>query len=206
MTPTVYLSPSVQTGNLTKMKMSKNEAEYCLKVSAIVYNILKDYLIVYQNIGSLALEQAVVSSNMKNVTLHVAIHTNANDGNTRGSEVYYYEMGGEGHRAGRLIYNQITSISPFMGRGVKSGKDFYGQGKSMYELQHTNAPACLIEIDYHDNERSANWLESNVVEIGTAIAKGILNYFGVVIQDKKHWTDNPKVRTLLDEIFKLKGG
>jgi len=37
----------------------------------------------------------------------------------------------------------------------------------------------LIEIAFHDNAADAKWIIGNIEGIGTALAKGLLKYFGI---------------------------
>ena len=60
----------------------------------------------------MTLKQVVADSNAKNPTIHFAIHSNAFDGNVRGSEIYCHRFGGEGERLARLVYEELESITP----------------------------------------------------------------------------------------------
>lgn len=39
-------------------------------------------------------------------------------------------------------------------------------------------------MGFHDNPEDAAWIANNIVAIGTALAIGILNFFGVAVQDE----------------------
>ena len=82
---------------------------------------------------------------------------------------------------------KLSKLTPSFDRGVKEGKDFYGAGKSMYELEQTIMPASLIELDFHDNSDSVQFLLDNVKEIAAAIHDSINEYFGVKVF--RHWAD-----------------
>ena len=45
--------------------------------------------------------------------------------------------------------------------------------------RRTRAPAVLIEVAFHDNPQDAQFIMDHIYEIGVAIAKGILEYFGI---------------------------
>lgn len=49
----------------------------------------------------------------------------------------------------------------------------------MYETCYATAPAALIEVAFHDNPDDAKWIINNIEPIGIAIARGILDYFGI---------------------------
>ena len=49
----------------------------------------------------------------------------------------------------------------------------------MYELKRTTAPAILAEVAFHDNPEDAQFIIDNIYELGQAVAKGVLDYFGI---------------------------
>ena len=175
----VYLSPSNQEKNVGYGSFGTEE-DYCNVVADKVEAELKKHDIeIERNKPIMTLESIVIDSNKKKVNLHVAIHTNANSGYSRGCEVFCYKFGTEGNQLALKIYKELSELTPTLDRGVKQGKNFYGDGKHMYELAYTDAPACLIEIDFHDNKESAKWLLANVDEIAKAISRGILEHLGI---------------------------
>ena len=75
-------------------------------------------------------------------------------------------------RLAKLIYAEIAAITPTADRGVKFNPSFY-------ELRNTNAPAVLVEVAFHDSAEDATWIMNNIENIGVALAKGVLKYFGI---------------------------
>lgn len=173
----VYLSPSTQqdnkgTGNYGTEEQRMNQ------IADIVQNILKNHgVTIHRNNPAMTLQQVVADSNSEKPDIHFAIHSNAGGGH--GCECYCHKFGGKGEKLAQLTYSQVTAITPTTDRGVHQGFNFYGAGKHMYELAYTNAPAALIEINFHDNANDANWIINNIELIGIAIARGILSYFGI---------------------------
>jgi N-acetylmuramoyl-L-alanine amidase len=179
----VYLSGSNQFDNV-------GVGEYgteAYRMSLITDNIQKILqsrgVLVYRSENTWTLSKIVKDSNSKNIDVHIAIHSNANTGDDRGCEVYCHMFGGEGEKLSRAIYGQLEPLTPTKDRGVKVGKDFYGKGKSMYELESTNAPASLVEIAFHDNKDDANFIVNQMNEISNNIAVGILYYLDVPLTD-----------------------
>jgi N-acetylmuramoyl-L-alanine amidase len=176
----IYLSPSNQENN-KGIGNYGTEEQYCNVIATKVEANLKKYgLEVYRNNPKSSLESIVSDSNSLNVNLHVAIHTNANNGNSRGCEVYCHRFGGEGEKLARKIYSNIAKLTPTADRGVREGYNFYGQGKHMYELAYTLSPACLIEIAFHDNVDDVMFLLDNQDNIANAISNGILEHVGIL--------------------------
>lgn len=196
----VYLSPSNQENNVGVGKYGTEE-HYCNLVADKVEAILKaNNITVARNNPKMSLESIVSDSNNNNVNLHVAIHTNANDGASRGCEVYCHRFGGEGEKISKKIYDKLAALTPTKDRGVKQGFNFYGEGKHMYELAYTNAPATLIEIAFHDNIDDVMFLLDNQTTIATAITNGILDYFGV---DQDYILKSDVIRMLQELIGKI---
>ena len=46
-------------------------------------------------------------------------------------------------------------------------------------MTKTNAPAVLVETEYHDNSTGADWIRSHIEEIAANLTKGLTIYFGL---------------------------
>ncbi|HEY9059235.1 MAG TPA: N-acetylmuramoyl-L-alanine amidase [Pseudobacteroides sp.] len=166
----VYLSPSMQEHNEGVAGYGTEEVRMN-QVADVVERVLTRHGInVYRNKPDWTLQKVAQDSNNKKPNLHFAIHSNAGGG--CGGEIYAYAPGGEGEKAARAIYSELEPITPTADRGVK----FWPE---LYELRKTTAPAVLVEIAFHDNEDDAKWIIANIEKIGTALAKGVLKYFGI---------------------------
>lgn len=170
MSKSVYLSPSMQENNIGALNYGTEETRMN-QVADVVQRVLQNHGVdVYRNRPEWSLGQAVADSNRVKPNLHFAIHSNAGGG--RGAEIYAYAPGGEGEKVAKLIYAEISAITPTTDRGVKFNPSFY-------ELRNTTAPAALVEVAYHDNTEDATWIMNNIEAIGIALAKGVLKYFGI---------------------------
>jgi N-acetylmuramoyl-L-alanine amidase len=178
-TKSVYLSPSLQKDNIGIGDYGSECFRMNLVADVVEETLKKHRVTVYRNKPDMTLGQVVVDSNIKKPNIHFAIHSNANDGKTRGGEVFCHRFGGEGERLARAIYKELEPITPSKDRGVKEGCNHYGPGKPLYELAKTTAPAALVEIAFHDNKEDAMWIISNLEVIGIALARGVLAYFGI---------------------------
>jgi N-acetylmuramoyl-L-alanine amidase len=136
---------------------------------------------VYRNRPEMSLAQVVADSNSKKPDIHFAIHSNAGGG--RGCEVFCHRWGGEGEKLSRAIYAELEPLTPSADRGIREGCNRFGPGKPLYELANTYAPAVLVEVSFHDNPDDAAWIVNNIETIGTALARGILKYFGIPCQE-----------------------
>ena len=147
----------------------------------VQYELERHGVSVARNSPTQTLREVVAQSNELNPKLHVAIHSNAGDGLSRGAEVYTHRLGGTGEELADNIYDQIEMISPTEGLGVKASAPLFG-GQGLYELRYTRAPAALAEVAFHDNPEDAQFIISNIYQIGNAVAKGILETLGIPYQ------------------------
>jgi N-acetylmuramoyl-L-alanine amidase len=183
MAKSVYLSPSTQEKNIGVLNYGTEEKR-ANQICDITEKILKQHgVVIYRNKPTMTLTQAIEDSNKKKANIHFAIHTNAYNRKSRGCEVFCYKFKTEGHKLASSIYSEIEHITPTTDRGVKSGYNYYGEGKHMAEVAKTTMPAALVEIAFHDNEEDVKWILSNIELIGIALAKGVLKYFGIKFID-----------------------
>ncbi len=175
----VYLSPSVQDWNVGYGDYGTEEYRMNLIADVVQYDLQRHGLRVIRNSPEMSLSEVVAQSNAYAPAIHVAIHSNASDTmEARGPAVYVHEFGLRSEALANDIYDQLAAISPVEGFGVIEGKSAFG-GKGYYELRRTTAPAVLIEVAFHDQPEDAAFIMSNIVEIGLAISRGILEYLGV---------------------------
>lgn len=176
-----YLSPSTQEHNIGAGKYGTEEQRMNEVVDAMEPDLLRHGFHIKRNRPDMTLAEVVKDSNDWGPDVHVAIHTNAGGG--EGLEVLY--CSDKGYKLAKCIYDELAPLIPFPSRGLKKRTD-------LYELNSTNAPACIIEIIFHDDEKQANWLVEHKQEVAQRIDKGICKYFGV------EWKDDGIERIPLD--------
>lgn len=177
----VYLSPSVQSWNVGYGNYGTEEQRMNLIADVVQYDLERHGVQVVRNNPEQSLREIVAESNAVGPDAHVAIHSNASNGNARGAEIYVHRFGGASERLARDIYQYLSAVTPVDDLGVKEGwSAFNGQG--YYELRRTNGPAVLIEVSFHDNPEDAQFIIDHIVELGLAISKGTLEYLGIPYQ------------------------
>lgn len=165
----VYLSPSTQERNIGVGDYGTEERRMNEIVDLMV-PILQDHGILwFRNDPKKDHIAAKNDSNNLEVDIHVAIHSDAGGG--RGCTAFT-SGSSEGRILANYLYQEVSAISPSEDRGIKITKDFT-------EVVKTNAPACLIEISFHDNYDDARWIMENQNKIAYALCKGILKYFNI---------------------------
>jgi|OpeIllAssembly_1097287.scaffolds.fasta_scaffold00044_9 N-acetylmuramoyl-L-alanine amidase len=166
----VFISPSQQTANIGYGTYG-SERTRMFEVGRALETILKRCgLIVYVATMGVSLEVAVAESNNAKADLHICLHSNALDGNTRGTLALYVSE--EGNKLATSIYNKLSNFTPTNDLGIR-------KNEKLYELNNTNAIAAYIEIMFHDNKLDASLIMLNIEAIASLIARGICEYIKI---------------------------
>lgn len=166
----IYLSPSSQHENPYAYG-GTNEAAQCMKIAQACEVALKRCGFNVA-VGGGTMYTRVPESNRWGADLHVAIHTNAANGQTTGTRCYAWKTGGDGFRAAQAIFNVLAPITPGVSEGVF-------EQRGWYEIKNTKAPCAYVECEFHDVPETAKWIIEHTKEIGEAIAHGICNFYCV---------------------------
>lgn len=181
----IYLSPSSQHENPYAYG-GTNEAAQCMKIAHACEAALNrcGFEAV---VGGGTMYTRVPESNRWGADLHVAIHTNAANGQTTGTRCYAWKTGGDGFRAAQAIFNVLAPITPGVSEGVF-------EQRGWYEIKNTKAPCAYVECEFHDVPETAKWIVEHTKEIGDAIANGICNFYGVAfVPETPPEAEEPKV-------------
>lgn len=173
--PFIYLSPSTQEFN---PYVGGGNEEYYMNLIA---DAMEPYLYATgigftRNTPDMTAASSIRASNAGNYDLHLALHSNATasgNGETRGSEVYYFPTSVKGKRAADIIANNLKMIYPIPSL-VKTVPT-----TSLGEVRRTRAPSVLIEFAYHDNEADADWIRNNINLIAENVVISLADYFGI---------------------------
>jgi len=178
MSKSIYLSPSAQENNIGVLNYGDEERRMNEFVDRLIWymNQGKGGIMIYRNNPSMSLAQIIEDSNAKSPDFHFSIHSNA--GGAAGTEIYYFhENVGEGKRFAQMMYNAIAPITISADRGCMPDSVLYTNG--LAELRETNAPASLIEIMFHDNERDVVDYFNKIELLALTMAKTIYEFFGI---------------------------
>lgn len=169
--PSVFLAPSFQEKNIGAANYGTEEFR-TNQIADVAQEIMEfNKITVKRNDPEKDLYGNIALSNKSGCDIHLAIHSNAGGG--KGTEVFCWPGGTPSEKLAKLIYSRIEKLTPWNDRGVKDGR-------KLAEIRDTKTTAVLIEVDFHDNPESALWIINNIKEIGTAIALGVCDYFGIV--------------------------
>ncbi len=185
----IYLSPSTQEKNVGAGKYGTEEKRMNEIADAMEPDLLRHGFHIKRNRPDMTLMEVVQDSNNWKPDIHVAIHSNTGGG--KGTEVLYYSD--EGYKLAKCIYDELAALTPWRDRGIKKRLD-------LYELEYTIAPACIVEIAFHDDPEQSEWIIDHKDDIGRAINKGICKYAGVL------WQDNGIKKIPLDIPARIENG
>ncbi len=174
--PRIYLSPSLQERN--PYVIGGTEEQYMNEVADAMEPYLRSSGIAFtRNRPDQTLSEVIAESNASYYDLHLALHSNAagagNEGNVRGTDIYYYTPSTEGKRAADDLVVTMKEIYPLPDR-VRSVPT-----TALAEVRRTVAPSVLMEIAYHDNTEDAVWIRDNINGIARAIVQGLAAYFSI---------------------------
>jgi N-acetylmuramoyl-L-alanine amidase len=107
-----------------------------------------------------SLKRRVEAANKFEAELYISIHFNAGGG--RGTEVYAISEKGKAYA--QTVVKEIAALG-YVNRGVKDGK-------ALYVLKNTKAPAILVECAFVDSSEDMSRLNTEL--IANAIVKGVV--------------------------------
>ena len=193
MTKKVYLSPSDQTSNRYAYG-DTTEAVQCGKIAEACRAALVRCGIEVKVGQYDTMANRCAASNAFGADLHVPIHTNAFNGQVRGTRMFCYSSNGEGMKACKSIFAVVAPLTPGTSENIKVNSE-------LYEVRVPAAPTAYIECEFHDNAESAKWIVEHTSEIGEAIAHGICNYFGITYKAEEGPTPQPEpTKKSVDEL------
>lgn len=174
--PRIYLSPSLQQNN--PYVIGGSEEYYMNLVADAMEPYLRSSGIAFtRNDPEQTLSQVIAQSNAGDYDLHLALHSNAageaNAGQVRGTDVYYYPGSTRGKRAADIIAENFKNIYPDPSR-VRTLPT-----TTLAEVVRTRAPSVLVEIAYHDNVQDAEWIRDNIQPIARNLVQSLTQYFGI---------------------------
>ena len=190
-----YLSPSNQSANVGINRYGTEKEQMNLLVEKIVPHLDRAGVSFHVAHPDAALEERVKESNGMNARFHLALHSNAGgNGKACGPVAYYYSDAGMAF--GEMVVENLLSLGQQNNRAEN-----VKQNKTFYELRKTSAPACLLEVDFHDSAMGVDFLTGQRDKIAEAIAKAIIEADGkaFVPQTVGEYIDTVRKWELFDE-------
>ena len=167
-----YLSPSNQSANIGAGDYGSEKEQMNLLTDEIVPHLDRAGVSFHRADPDMSIQDRVKESNEMNAGFHLALHSNAGgNGSARGPVGYYYSDAGKAF-AEKMV-DALLTLKPENNRSAN-----LTQNKTFYELKKTAAPACLLEVDFHDNPKGAEYMIRNRSKIAEQIARVIIDADG----------------------------
>lgn len=167
-----YLSPSNQSGNLGVSGYGSEMEQMYLLAEEIIPHLDRAGVFFHLADRNATGAQRCRESNEMGAKFHLCLHSNAGgSGTARGPIAMYYSEAGKS--LGKRLVDALLAL------GQKNNRSYnLIQAKYLLELKATTAPACLLEVDFHDSPDGVAFLTAHRAEIAEAIAKAIIEEDG----------------------------
>ena len=150
------------------------EKDLTLEIALRIKNCLQEMgmknVIMTRSIDkTLTLDERVQIANNNNADIFVSVHINASvKSEINGIETHYYSE--NGYDVAKVIHKELMENVNATDRGLFKSK--------FYVINHTEAPAVLLELGFISNEQERSSLRSEERQMNSAqaIADGIVNY------------------------------
>ena len=167
-----YLSPSNQGANVGIGDYGTEQEQMYLLVDAIIPHLDRAGVSFVLAERDASLASRVAESNAVGAGFHLCLHSNAGgNGKAWGPVALYYSDAGKAF--GEKLIDSLLTLGQANNRSYN-----LKQEKGLYELRNTAAPACLLEVDFHDSSVGVEFLTKRRAEIAEAIAKVIIEADG----------------------------
>ncbi len=167
-----YLSPSNQAANIGVDGYGTEKDQMNLLLDEIIPHLDRAGVSFHRGDPDISIQKRVKESNEIGACFHLALHSNAgSNGKAVGPVAFYYSEKGK-HFCEKVVDHLLA-----LGQQNNRSSNVI-QNKSLYELRKTTAPACLLEVDFHDSSVGVAFLTKRRSEIAQAIAKAIIEMDG----------------------------
>lgn len=168
------------------------EAELVMEYAKLMKPMLEKvgYTVLIANYNELY--QIVNASDQFDADVFLSIHCNsAANASAYGTETFYYIDSTEGKKLASCVQNQIEPVmcdlriaykqasSEGLKQIIKETSNRGLKNDSLYVVRNTNAIAALVEIGFISNEMDEEILIAKKVNIASALARGITDYFAM---------------------------
>lgn len=184
--PVFYLSPSRQPSN-PYAAGNTNECAQMTRVSTALKAILEQRYdcVVYHAAYETPINRSgrPYEAYLLGADVYLAIHSNAASGTCYGTQGYYFPGTTQSLRMAENLVSAISAVDPFNGKydGAKNGMQLAG-GAGYGEVRDPagyGLVSLLLEVEFHDNKDSAQWIIDNTDLLAAAIADGLQRTFNL---------------------------
>ena len=170
----IIIDPGHGGNDTGAMRGNVEEKDLTLSIALKVQEELNDMgfknvIMTRSTDKTLSLSERVDIANNNNADIFVSIHINSSvKSEINGIETHYYSD--NGYNVAKMLHKELTENISATDRGLFKSK--------FYVINHTEAPAVLLELGFISNEQERSMLTSKRRQNASAkaIAEGIYNY------------------------------
>lgn len=167
-----YLSPSNQGANVGVDNYGSEKEQMYLLVDVITPHLDRAGVSFVVADGDTSIQDRTRDSNDLGAGFHLCLHSNAGgNGKAWGPVALYYSDAGKAF--GERLVTALLKLGQKNNRSTS-----LVQRKDLWELRKSKAPACLLEVDFHDSVVGVDFITRRRQEIGEAIARCIIEADG----------------------------
>lgn len=177
-----YISPSDQTSNVGTGNYGTEKDQMNKLADAIAPHLDRCGVQFHLADPNVPIDDRPAQANKMNVSYYLALHSNAGGGGKAWGPIAFY------HTSGKALAEKL--VENLLATGQKNNRSAnVSKNTSLFELRAPAAPACLLEVDFHDSTVGVEFLTKRREDAAQAIAKAIAAI------DGKQWvspSSNPK--------------
>lgn len=171
-----YISPSDQSSNVG-LGSYGTEMEQMNKLADAIVPHLDRCGVQFHLAGpEVPITSRPSEANKMGVSYYLALHSNAGGNGQAWGPIAFY------HTSGKALAEKL--IENLLATGQKNNRSAnVSKNTTLFELRAPSAPACLLEVDFHDSTVGVEFITQRREDAAQAIAKAIIAI------DGKQWVE-----------------
>lgn len=171
-----YISPSDQYSNVGIGSYGTEKEQMNKLADAVIPHLDRCGVQFHLADPNVPIDNRPAEANKMGAGYYLALHSNAGGNGKAWGPIAFY------HTSGKALAEKL--IENLLATGQKSNRSAnVVRNTSLFELKAPTAPACLLEVDFHDSTVGVEFLTVRREDAARAIAKAI------VAIDGKQWVE-----------------
>lgn len=148
------------------------------RFKALGYNIIDVSPTGSYTASNQLVAEYTAANKIANAQLHICVHFNASNGQGHGTETWIYALNNTAHKFATAINDAVYKTLDTRNRGIKAS------GNSLAIPRRVNAPVCLLETVFIDNQSDMDKYVAKKEQVADAIVKALTGQ-AVVVETSK---------------------